>query len=211
MNLDLAGQVRKLRHLGFEGLKVFAGKPSFQGQLDLKLSDPVFVSAFKEAERLGLKVLIQVADPPVFWSSEGVSGYNRPLWAGSNGEKTEANPLHGYEELQNQALTISEACPDLTVIFPQLLMMAHDLPRFSRILETHDHAYLDLAPGLYFYGELDRDRQAASPPWPGSAAARSCSCAGWSWGPAACSCAATRETDPNGTGSSTPTRRPYTL
>lgn len=160
-HLDLAGQVRELSSLGFDGLKVFAGKPSFQSRLGLKLSDPVFVSAFKEAERLGLAALIHIADPPVFWSSEGVSGYNRPLWAGGSGETGEANPLPGYGELQSQALAVLEACPDLPVIFPHLLMMAHDLPRLAHILETHGNAYLDLAPGLYFYGELDADRSAA--------------------------------------------------
>ena len=158
---DLAGQVRVLSYLGFDGLKVFAGKPSFQGRLGLKLSDPVFVSAFKEAERLGLTALIHIADPPVFWSSEDVTGDNRPLSSGSSGETGEENPWPGYEELQSQALAVLEACPDLPVIFPHLLMMAHDLPRLARILETHGNAYLDLAPGLYFYGELDADRSAA--------------------------------------------------
>jgi predicted TIM-barrel fold metal-dependent hydrolase len=158
---DLAGQVRVLRHLGFDGLKVFAGKPSFQARLGLKLSDPVFVSAFKEAERSDLTTLIHIADPPVFWSSDGMSGFDRPLWAGSNGIPEEANPLPGYEELQSQALAVLEACPDLPVIFPHLLMMAHDLSRLAHVLETHGNAYLDLAPGLYFYGELAVDRPAA--------------------------------------------------
>ncbi len=160
-SLDLAGQVELFHHLGFDGLKVFAGKPTFQRQLGLKLTDPVFLTALRQAERLGLPALIHIADPPVFWSTGGMPGYNRPLWGGGSGDVKEVKPLPAYEELQSQALTVLEACPDLPVIFPHLLMMAHDLPRLSRILETHGNAYLDLAPGLYFYGELDTDRQGA--------------------------------------------------
>lgn len=159
--LDLAGQVRELSYLGFDGLKVFAGKPSFQSRLGRKLSNPVFLSAFKEAERLNLAALIHIADPPIFWSSEELSGYQRPLSSGSTGESGPENSWPGYEELQSQALSVLEACPNLPVIFPHLLMMAHDLPRLARILDTHGNAYLDLAPGLYFYGELDADPSAA--------------------------------------------------
>ena len=54
-----------------------------------------------------------------------------------------------------------EACPDLTVIFPHLLSMGQDISRLSKILEKHSRAYLDLAPGLYFYYELDRQRDEA--------------------------------------------------
>ncbi|UCF97396.1 MAG: amidohydrolase family protein [Spirochaetaceae bacterium] len=142
--LDLADQVRRLWRLGFDGLKIFAGKPSFQRQLGLKLDDPPFLEALREAERLNLPVLMHVADPPVFWPE-------------ANGS-VEARPLPGYEELQRQALAVLESCPALPVIFPHLLMMAHDLDRLARILQAHRNAHLDLAPGLYFYGDLDRSR-----------------------------------------------------
>lgn len=157
--LDLAGQVERFRELGFDGLKIFLGKPSFQSQLGLRLDDPRLIGAFKRAERLDMPVLIHIADPLIFWSYRSVPGFIPPGWEQAVAEGGSGIPA--YEDLQAQALTVLEACPDLTVIFPHLLSMGQDVPRLARILETYPRAYLDLAPGLYFYHELDRQREAA--------------------------------------------------
>jgi predicted TIM-barrel fold metal-dependent hydrolase len=96
--------------------------------------------ALERAAALGLPALIHVADPPVFWTRGPLAGTAAP----------------SYEELQAQALALLDRHPGLTVIFAHLLMMAHDLPRLAGILSAHPNARLDLAPGLYFYGELAR-------------------------------------------------------
>jgi predicted TIM-barrel fold metal-dependent hydrolase len=157
--LDLPGQVEKFRELGFDGLKIFLGKPSFQSQLGLRLDDPQLIETFKRAESLEMPVLIHVADPLIFWSYESVPGFIPPGWEQALAEGGGGIPA--YEDLQTQALEVLRACPDLTVIFPHLLSMGQDIPRLAGILETYPGAYLDLAPGLYFYHELDRQREAA--------------------------------------------------
>jgi len=158
-NLDLAGQVERFRDLGFDGLKIFLGKPSFQSQLGLRLDDPPVIEAFKRAESLDMPVLIHIADPLIFWSYRSVPGFIPPGWEQAVAEGGGGIPA--YEDLQAQALAVLEACPDLTVIFPHLLSMGQDVSRLAEILETYPRAYLDLAPGLYFYYELDRQRDAA--------------------------------------------------
>ena len=157
--LDLAGQVERFRELGFDGLKIFLGKPSFQSQLGLRLDDPRVIGAFKRAESLEMPVLIHVADPLIFWSYRSVPGFIPPGWEQAVAEGGGGIP--DYEDLQAQALAVLESCPDLTVIFPHLLSMGQDVPRLARILDTYPRIYLDLAPGLYFYYELDRQRDAA--------------------------------------------------
>jgi predicted TIM-barrel fold metal-dependent hydrolase len=155
--LDLAGQVDRLRELGFDGLKVFLGKPAFQRQVGLSLTDPPVERALARAAALGLPALIHVADPPVFWTAG-------PLAAAAGGPESAADlppAVPGYEELQAQALAVLDRHPRLIVIFAHLLMMAHDLPRLAGILAAHPNAYLDLAPGLYFYGELARRAEEA--------------------------------------------------
>jgi predicted TIM-barrel fold metal-dependent hydrolase len=137
---DLVAQVDRLRELGFDGLKLFLGKPDFQRQVGWSLTEEPVARALERASALGLPALIHVADPPVFWTRGTLAGQQAP----------------GYEELQAQALAVLDRHPRLTVIFAHLLMMAHDLPRLGGILAAHPNALLDLAPGLYFYGELDR-------------------------------------------------------
>ncbi len=137
-SLDLGGQVRDLKRLGCDGIKIFAGKPDFQKRLALKLDGPVFAAAFRAAAALELPLLVHVADPPRFFAGA-------------------ADPA--YEELQGQALRVLDAHPDCLFIFPHLLMMAGDLERLSSLLAAHGNLFLDLAPGRYFYAELGRRRE----------------------------------------------------
>jgi predicted TIM-barrel fold metal-dependent hydrolase len=160
-DLDLPGQVERFQKLGFDGLKIFLGKPSFQRELGLKLSDSEVLSALKRAESLGMPVLIHIADPLVFWSYESVPGFIPPGWEQAVTSGGGSGGIPSYAELQQQAVEVLQACPDLNVIFPHLLSMGQDLSRLAEILETYPRVYLDLAPGLYFYYELDRQRSAA--------------------------------------------------
>jgi hypothetical protein len=157
--LDLVGQVEKFRELGFDGLKLFLGKPSFQSQLGLRLNDTQVIQALKRAESLEMPVLIHVADPLIFWSYQSVPGFIPPGWEQALADGGGGIPA--YEDLQAQVLDVLRVCPELTVIFPHLLSMGQDIPRLARILQTYPRVYLDLAPGLYFYYELDRQRDAA--------------------------------------------------
>jgi predicted TIM-barrel fold metal-dependent hydrolase len=159
--VDLAGQVERFRKLGFDGLKVFLGKPSFQSQLGLRLDDPGVMAGFKRAENLQMPVLIHIADPLIFWSYRDIPGFIPPGWEQAVKGGGGSGGIPDYEELQRQAVAVLEACPDLTVIFPHLLSMGQDIPRLTELLDTHPRACLDLAPGLYFYHELDRQRDEA--------------------------------------------------
>jgi predicted TIM-barrel fold metal-dependent hydrolase len=141
-------------------LKIFLGKPSFQSELGIKLNDSLVLEGLKRAESLGMPVLIHIADPLIFWSHESVPGFIPPGWQQAT-KRGGAGGIPSYEELQHQALEVLRACPDLTIIFPHLLCMGQDLSRLADILETYPRVYLDLAPGLYFFYELDRQRTAA--------------------------------------------------
>jgi hypothetical protein len=160
-DLDLSGQVERFGELGFDGLKIFLGKPSFQSELGLKLDDPEVLAALKRAESLKMPVLIHIADPLVFWSYRSIPGFIPPGWEQAAKSGGEPGAIPGYEELQRQALEVLRACPELTVVFPHLLSMGQDLSRLAQILDAYPRAYLDLAPGLYFYCELDRQREEA--------------------------------------------------
>jgi predicted TIM-barrel fold metal-dependent hydrolase len=160
-DLDLPGQVERFRELGFDGLKIFLGKPSFQRELGLKLNDSEVLEALKRAESLQMPVLIHIADPLIFWSYQSIPGFIPPGWEQAVKSGGGSGGIPSYEELQRQGVEVLEACPDLTVIFPHLLSMGQDLSRLAGILAKYPRVYLDLAPGLYFYYELDRQRNEA--------------------------------------------------
>lgn len=139
--LDLAAQVRTLHEIGFDGVKMWAGKPSFQARTGLRLDAPTYRGAFDEAGRLGMPIVVHVADPPRWWRADSGSRYIGP-------------GMPAFEELQRQASAVCELHPETTFIFPHLLFLAGDLPRLYRFMQSHPNAVLDLAPGDYLYGEL---------------------------------------------------------
>lgn len=138
-----AAQVNALYSLGFDGIKMWEGKPELQARLGVATDDPRLMEAYREAGRLGMPVLSHIADPPEFWTMRGGP------W--SYADRPE---VPGFDMLIGQAESTCRGAPDTTFVFPHLLFLAGDLQRLGRFLEEHPNAYLDLAPGVYFYPEL---------------------------------------------------------
>ncbi len=153
--LDLGAQVRELHDIGFDGIKLWAGKPHFQARTGLRLDGPELAAAFREAGRRRMPVVVHVADPPIFW--EGVAGgINEEL-----GIRYDRPEIPSFEALQEQAARMSAAHSETTFIFAHLLFRAGDLHSLSRFLENHPNTLVDLAPGLYFYADLARRKEEA--------------------------------------------------
>lgn len=150
---SLADQVEHMAGLGMDGIKMWAGKPTFQVQLGFGLDDPVYGPAFEAAARHALPIVIHVADPPQFWGSH----LPRFGWSAAGSGAT----LPTFERLQEQAEAILRRHRDTRFIFPHLLFRAGDLEAFSRFMNDNGNACLDLSPGLYFYGDLHRQRARA--------------------------------------------------
>ncbi|MFP4483445.1 MAG: amidohydrolase family protein [Spirochaetaceae bacterium] len=150
VEVDFAAQLRELHAIGFDGIKMWAGKPHFQARTGLPLHGAAYGPLFHEAGRLGMPVVIHVADPPLFWRGQS-GGINAEL-----GIRYDAPGVPSFEELQRQAAAICAVHGDTTFIFPHLLFRAGDLPSFYTFMHRYPNAVLDLAPGLYFYAELYR-------------------------------------------------------
>lgn len=149
-------QVERLARCGFDGLKLWEGKPTFQSRIGLALDDPRFSSVFVSAARHRLPVVLHVADPPVFWeAAQGPADSSRLGW------DEPQTSIPSFEELMHQTEAVLSRHPDCSFIFPHMLFLAGDLDRLSALLDAFPNARLDLSPGVYFYGELHRRRTAA--------------------------------------------------
>jgi predicted TIM-barrel fold metal-dependent hydrolase len=146
--LDLAEQVDEYWRFGADGLKLWTGKPSFQRELGIDLRHRAFRDAFAIAASRRFPVVIHIADPPEFWEGR-LGGINADL-----GLSYEDPGTPGFEELLSQAEHVAQTFPDLPVIFAHVLFLAGDLDRLSAFLERYPQASVDLAPGMYMYGEL---------------------------------------------------------
>jgi hypothetical protein len=139
---DPAKQVREMGEAGFGGIKLWEGKPELQSTLQVPLDDPRLCAAYREAGKLGMPVLVHVADPPFFWTRDGGP------WSYVHRE------VPGFDELIRQAGAICRCAPDTQFVFPHLLFLAGALRRLARFLDQYNNAWVDLAPGIYMYPAL---------------------------------------------------------
>ena len=143
---DLTGQVREMASMGFDGIKVWAGKPAFQKRLGITPDGPEFTEAFAAAAQEGLPVLIHMADPEEFWASD----------------RHDSRGWLGFDDYIEQAARVAEESPDTRFLFAHMLFLAGDIPKLSSFLEAHENAFLDIAPGNYFYRHISEQREAAA-------------------------------------------------
>lgn len=139
---SLKVQAKRLIETGFDGLKLWEGKPELQRELGLTIDDPELLKAYAIAAAAGLPVLIHVADPPLFWERTGGP------WS------YVGKRVPGFDELIDQAQRVCLAAPDCRFIFPHMLFLAGDISRMADFLDRHPNALLDLAPGRYLYPDL---------------------------------------------------------
>ena len=152
---ELGPQVAELSGLGADGIKLWDGKPSYQAHTGLAVDAPELLAVYREAGRLDLPVVQHVADPPVFW--QGASGgMNREV-----GIDYASPEIPGFEELIGQAENAVSSVPECSFILPHLLFLAGDLARLDALLDRYSNATVDLAPGLYYFGDLAAHRDDA--------------------------------------------------
>ncbi|MFO7782233.1 MAG: amidohydrolase family protein [Spirochaetia bacterium] len=152
---ELAPQVAELHALGADGIKLWDGKPSYQAHTGLAVDAPELLAVYREAGRLGLPVVQHVADPPVFWQG-ATGGMNREV-----GIDYSLPEIPDFEELIGQAEHAVSSVPECNFILPHLLFLAGDLERLDALLDRYANAVVDLAPGLYYFGDLSARRDDA--------------------------------------------------
>ena len=144
---SFARQAEEFIRIGFDGLKLWEGKPELQAELGLACDAPALLEAYRVAAEAGIPVLIHLADPPQFWREEGGP------WSYAG------RMLPGFDALIEQAESVCRLVPEASFIFPHLLFLAGDVPRMRRFLDDHPNALFDLAPGRYLYPELGGDEE----------------------------------------------------
>ena len=135
--LDYAGQAKKLRDLGFDGIKMIEGKPTVRKALGRPLDSPDFDAyyAFLEAEQFPL--LLHVGDPEGFWNPGAM--YSDPSFV-------------EREALYREAEGILTKFPRIKIIFAHFYFMASDIDRASGFLDKWPDVSFDLTPGPSMYG-----------------------------------------------------------
>ena len=156
MSALLAAQVRALRAIGFDGLKLIEGKPTARKRFGLPLDAPDYEGMWSTLEELGFPMVFHLGDPEDFWDPVRV-----PDWARQNGWFYGDGTFPTKEELYAEVDRILERHPNLKIIFAHFYFLSADLARAGRFLDAHPTVCFDLTPGSEMYNNLTRTHQAS--------------------------------------------------
>lgn len=176
-----AERLRRDHELGARGLKIFKSfgleLRDSQGRL-LRVDDPRWDPIWEASGRLGMPVLIHVADPVAFF--EPIDQANE-RW-----EELHRHPdwsFHGrdfptHEDLLGQLLTVVRRHPRTTFIAAHFANNAEDLAAVGRWLDAHPNLHVDIASRInelgrqpftaraFFLEHPDRILFGTDGPWP---------------------------------------------
>jgi predicted TIM-barrel fold metal-dependent hydrolase len=152
----LGAQVRTLKAIGFDGLKLIEGKPTARKRIPIPLDAPEYEGMWRALEETGLPAVWHVADPEEFWDAERI-----PNWARERGWYYADGGYPTKESLYAEVDRVLERHPGLHIIFAHFYFLSADLQRAGRFLDAHPTVCLDLTPGSEMYGNFTRTYEAA--------------------------------------------------
>ncbi len=149
---DLAAQARELYRRGFDGIKMWEGKPSVYIHLPDHLDGALYAPFFAWMEAQEFPITLHMADPLRFWDP---SRAGREKWSYIG----PAYPTREAMFAETERLLLRH--PRLRIIFAHFMFLWDNLPRAARFLDAHPSVMFDLTPGVAGYLELAEDAAAA--------------------------------------------------
>ncbi len=145
---DLVNQARQLKSNGFDGIKMWEGKPLAYIVLPDRLDGDFFEPYFAWMEAHGFPIILHLADAPRFWDPER-KGLDPWSFAG--------DPYPSRQEMYLQIETVLDRHPELKLILAHFMFLWDELPEARRILDAHPSIAFDLTPGVQGYVQMSRN------------------------------------------------------
>ena len=134
-------QVRALWEMGFDGVKIFDGKPKMRKLLGRRLDDPIFDPMYEFLQAHDMPVTMHLGDPPEFWDIEKISPYALQVgWYCDESYPTLA-------EMQGEVLGILDKFPRLRLTMAHFFFLSQDLEACTDLFERYPTLCFDLTPG----------------------------------------------------------------
>ena len=144
---DLVAQAQRLKALGFDGIKMWEGKPLAYIVLPDRLDGAFFDPFFAWAEEQRFPIILHLADAPRFWD---------PARKGLDPWSFADEPFPTRQELYAELEMILNRYPRLNLILAHLLFLWGELQEARRILDAHPSIAFDLTPGVQGYMQMSR-------------------------------------------------------
>ena len=148
---DFAGQLRRIRLMGCDGIKFIEGKPTVYKMLHTPLNDPLYDEFYAQMAAEQIPLLFHVGDPSRNWDSDRVSANIKARgWFYGDGT------FPGREELYDQIDDVLERFAGLPLILAHFYFMEDDIDRADAFLTRWPSVSFDLTPGWGMYACFTR-------------------------------------------------------
>jgi predicted TIM-barrel fold metal-dependent hydrolase len=151
----LAAQIRTLKAIGFDGLKLIEGKPTARRRMNVPLDAPEYEGMWSALEALETPAIYHVADPEEFWDADRL-----PERARSRGQFYGDGTYPTKEALYAEVDHVLDRHPGLKIIFAHFYFLSADLERAGDFLDAHPNVCFDLTPGREMYNHFTRNHDA---------------------------------------------------
>ena len=143
----LKRQLEALMAAGFDGLKMFEGKPTERAAGGIALDDPRYDPSFDLLEKTGYHILSHVNDPEEFWNEDTC-----PKWANDGtGGYWDTNKFLSKEQYYTENENILARHPNLNITFAHAYFLSNFPDRMAALLDRYPNVTIDLCPGSEMY------------------------------------------------------------
>ena len=148
---DLLRQVKELKKVGFDGMKMYEGHPNLRMTLKYALDDEVFDKYYDFCEKEGFPIIMHLVNPPYMWIEEMVAPYWRERGCYFNPEI-----FPTFEQLHEEILRRLEKNPKLRFTLAHWGFMTYNKSAMEKFM-SFENTMLDVCPGDDNFMQIQND------------------------------------------------------
>lgn len=138
---DLLRQVKELKAIGFDGMKMYEGHPNMRMVLGYALDDEVYDKYFDFCEKENFPIIMHLANPPYMWVRELVGEY----WA-NRGCYFDPAVFPKFEDFHEEVLKRLAKNPKLNFTLAHWGFIPFNQPVANKFM-AFENTKLDVCPG----------------------------------------------------------------
>lgn len=151
---DPLSQLRELREIGFDGIKMLELKPTEQKAYGILLDDPYYEPFFEACEREEIPLILHAADPETFWDLDRIpKRFLDRGWFYGDGTYLP------YERIYEQLYAILERHPRLRVTFAHFFFLSGRPEKLEELFSRFPNVCVDITPGAEMYADFRERRE----------------------------------------------------
>ncbi len=144
-------QAETYYEMGFDGMKMLEGYPSFRKATGIPLDHPVFDKFYRFMEEKGRMITLHVGNPAEFWDINKVDPY--ALKVGRYCDETYPTK----QQLQDEVFSVMNKFPRLRLALAHYGFLTDDYKQFDAFLGNYENTLIDITPGGEQYFNMLED------------------------------------------------------